>query len=397
MAYDSIRSGVMTTINAVANNQVPDIDAMLFLLEPHQTPMSQWLHFNNLAPAEKVINANGYFQWFEDEYVPLYTTLTGAGITGGSSSEDNIGLTLGTIFAQYDILLVESSEQMVYVDSVASSEVDITHIDGSTNITAAATGTIRKIGSYNHEYDTTREAISTKEIEKNNYCTIFSESVKTSGRYQAGDKYTGGKTHKDQVVKKTKEMKQQYENNFMFSTGSGTNTVSTNYRMTYGIGFLGRVTTNETSYSGTLSEDALDDYCRKVFAKGSSIKMHFCGGHHLVEINKIVKDRYQVVPNPATEIYGVNLTEYITPFGRMQIIYHPEMTGKFSYFGFTVDREHIKLRYMADDDTGSRKFRIEENVQTPGTDGKTSKLLADQGFEITNEELHGILYKSGAS
>jgi len=167
--------------------------------------------------------------------------------------------------------------------------------------------------------------------------------------------------------------------------------------MTYGIGFLGRVTTYAVSHSGTLGEEDLDDYLRQVFQQGSGTKMHLGGGYHIVALNKIVKDRYQVVPKPVTEIYGVNLTEYITPFGTLQIMWHPRMTGKFGYYGFTVDREYVKLRYMADDDTGSRKFRIEENVQTPGTDGKSSKLLADQGIAIHNEEVHGILYKAGAS
>lgn len=397
MAYGSINSGAITSITAVTNNQMPDIDTILHLLKPHQTPITQWLHFNNFGKAEKVISENGYYQWFEDEFVPLTTTLTGAGITGGSSSEDNIGLTDGTIFAEGDILLVESSEQMVYVDSVASSEVDITHIDGSTNITAAATGTIRKIGSRNHELNTARTAISTKETELNNYNTIFSETVYTSGRYQSGEKWTDKKTHKEQVMKKTEEMKLQYEDNYLFSPSSGTVTVSTYYRFTYGKGFLGRVSTNATSHVGALTEDALDDYLKDVFEKGSMTKFHYCGGDHLNALNKIVKDKYSIDPDPVTEIYGVKLRRYVTPFGDLLVYRHPRMTGKFSWYGFTVDPEYVKLRYQGADDKGPRRFRIEENVETPGTDGKQTKLLADNSAQFFNEEVHGYLYKAGAA
>lgn len=397
MAYTSITSGPITSVTALAANQMPDIDRVLALLEPHQTPLSQWLYMNNLGNAEKVINENGKYSWMEDELMPVSTTLSGTGITGGASSEDNIGLTDGTIFNSGDILLVEATEQMVYVDSVASSQVDITHIDGSTNITAATSGTIRKIGSRNNEIATARTAMSTLEIEKYNYNTIFSETVYTSGRYQSGEKYTNKKTHKEQLQKKIAEMKLQYEDNFLFSTSTGTVTDSSAYRFTYGQGFLGRVTTNATYHSGSLTEEALDDYLKTVFLKGSGTKMHLAGGDHLLALNKIVKDRYQVVPDPVTKIYGSNVVEYITPFGRLQIMWHPRMTGKFSYYGFTVDPKYAKLRFQDSDDKGPRRFRVEENTETPGTDGKQSKILADQSVEFKNEEVHGILYKQGAS
>ena len=393
MAFTQVNQGAITSITALAANQMPDIDRIMYLLEPHQTPLTQWLHFNNLGKAEKVINENGKYSWMEDELVPVTTTLSGAGITGGGSSEDNIGLTDGTIFAEGDILLVELTEQMVYVDSVAGGDVDITHIDGSTTITAATSGTIRKIGSRNHELATARTAVSTLEIEKFNYNQIYSETVYTSGRYQSGDKYTDKKSHKEQVQKKIKEMKLQFEDNALFSKATGTVTVSTYYRFTYSQGFLGRVTTNATPYTAALDEDELDDYLKTVFTKGSGTKMHICGGDHIVYLEKIIKDRYQVVPDPITKIYGIDLVEYRTKFGRFQIIWHPRMTGKFSYYGYTLDPEHIKLRYQANDDKGSRMMRVEENVETPGTDGKMTKILMDKSVMIMNEEVHGILYK----
>ena len=45
---------------------------------------------------------------------------------------------------------------------------------------------------------------------------------------------------------------------------------------------------------------------------------------------------------------------------------------------------------MADDESGSRKFRIVEHVETPGTDGRVDKLMADIGIQIPNESIHGV-------
>lgn len=394
MAYTGVIIGEQTSVNQLAANQMKDVDRFLYKLDPGQTPWFQNLFFSQgVNKAQKVVNPNGKFDWFEDEYFPYQTELAGAGIAGGAASEDNIGLKDSSWLQAGDILLVEATEQMVFVDSTDGGQIDITHIDGATNITAANAGLVTKIGSRNHEFATARSATATKEVERSNYCTIFSETVTTSGRRQAGDTYSGGKTHKDDVRNTTLQMRAEFERNFMFSTASGTITVDTNKRFTYGKGFLGTVKTNKVSYVGGLTEEGLDNYLAQVFqAKGSSRrKTHYCGANQLLEINKIVKDRYQTMP--VAKEYGVDITRYVTPFGELRIKWHPMMTGRFADYGFTVDEKGMKLRYMADDETGSRKWRIEENVQTPGTDGKSTKLLADLGIQIYNEEMHGILYK----
>ena len=49
---------------------------------------------------------------------------------------------------------------------------------------------------------------------------------------------------------------------------------------------------------------------------------------------------------------------------------------------------------MGNDKKGARKFRIEANVETPGADRTETKLLADIGIQVNNQELGGFLYKS---
>jgi len=394
MAFTAVKTGPQSSYNALAANQMPDIDKFLYLIEPYQSEMFNKLYFSQKSKQEKVINQNGKFSVMEDEYVPHMTTLTN--ITGGATSEDNITVTDATWIQADDILLVEATEELVRVDSIASSQVDITSLDGG-NITAATTGYIRKVGSYVHEYSGIRTFVHTQEIEYYNYLTIFSESVASTGRQQAGETYTNGKSHKDQVKKKVTEMKVMFERNFKFSTEKGTGTAtgsdSNTYRVTWGEGFLGRVSTNRDAYT-TLDEAAFDAYFGLVFGKGSRTKDHYAGTNQALAINKIVKDKYAIDPKPITTTYGVDLSQYRLPMGTMNLHYDQQMDGKFTDFGFTVDWGVIKMRYMANDEKGSRKFRIEEDVETPGTDGKVTKILADLGMQIPNEELHGILEKS---
>jgi len=51
---------------------MPDVDKMLYLLKPYQTPLFQKYFFDSKGSA-KVINENGKFSWFEDEYYPHTT------------------------------------------------------------------------------------------------------------------------------------------------------------------------------------------------------------------------------------------------------------------------------------------------------------------------------------
>lgn len=396
MAYTGERNGVITSANAVSTNQMPDQDVLLYELEPYQTPIYQFIYFSE-GRQKVCINENGKFDWHEDELYPHQDTLSG-NITGGASSEDNISLTNADMWNTGDIMLIEETEQMVYVDSIASSQVDITHIDGSTNITAATSGGyVRKVGTRVHEFDTARTAVSTKEVQKSNYCQIFSETVTTSGRRQAGDKYTNGKSHKDELMKKIKEMKFMYERAWIYNTGSGTVTVSSAYRFTYGEGMLGRFTTNSTPYLGVSSEDSFLDYMKDITAKGSNHRTHYAGSGQYSEILKWVRDYYRV-DNMDTE-FGYDLQRIkLGGFGIVDLVWDPVLEGKFTNYGFTLDTGNeytgkVQLRYMANDEKGSRKFRIEEDVETPGTDGKSDKLLSDIGIQIPNEEVNGIYYR----
>lgn len=387
------RVGAQTSIHSLAANQMPDVDKMLYLEKPYQTPLFQFTYFNQKAMPEVVINENGKFSWFEDKYVPSYTTFSSALSAPGAAATDNISLSSTTWINEGDIFWIESTDQLVYVDSTASGEIDITSLDGSTNISAVAqNGYIFKVGSRNHEMATARTAVSTVEEEKSNYVQIHSETVTQSGRKQAGENWTNGKSFDDEVRKKIAELKEIVEKNFWFSSGSGTVTVSTDYRFTYNKGLKGFITTNAVSYSGSLSEDTLDDFLYKSFQKGGNVKELVAGGAILNAINKIVKDKYQTTP--VTSKYGVNLTQYITPFGTVNLTFNPLFIGNQAHNAFLIDGENIKMRYMANDKKGSRKFRIEEGVETPGTDGLSTKLLMDVGIEVPLESSHGFLYKS---
>ena len=394
MALTGYNSGAMTSITALSTNQMPDNDRMLYLLKPYQTPIFQWLYFSE-DKAEVVINENGLFNWFEDEFVAHQVTLDGSGITGGAATEA-IGIVSAAWINVGDIFIDEANDELVYVTVVTSATaITIGTLDGGNLSASAAAGGLKKLGSRNNEFATARTAISTKEILVNNYLNIHSETVTTSGRYQAGEKYTNGKTHDDQVQKKVEEMKYEFERMTIHSPSSGTATDASKYRFTWGKGFNGLITTNRTNYTaGSLTQANLDAFFKTNFAKGSGSKRMYCGSNLIQEISNLVRDRGSEVAmrydNMVTE-FGARVRFLMTEFGDVTLAWDPVMDGKYVAWGYLLDEEAVKMRFMAADDTGDRKFRIEDNVQAPGTDGKSTKIMMDTGVQLTNEETCSVL------
>lgn len=396
-------AGNQSSVNALAANQMPENDRLLYLLYPFQYPLFQKMYFSTGRRAEPVYNDQGLFSWFTDELYPYFATLTGAGIAGGAATE-NIETLIDTAFIMpNDLLLVESTGQLLYCTTI-TTHTTVSTMNGTDLITASAAGNcIRKVGTLDHEMAGVRTATSTVPVQVSNYLTKFNEAVGMTGRQQASKYWTNGTSFKDQIDKKVDEMKLMYENNFKFSTASGTKQITgadgQTYLATYGKGLLGQITTNIKEYT-TIAEDFVDSFAITLFQTGgSNVRDLYFGSNLSLGFMKIVKDKYKIDPKPITTTYGVRLQKWILNQGEFNLIWDPTMSNRYSDMGFAIDpdaRRPIKMRYMADDDKGSRKFRIEKHVETPGTDGRIDKFLADIGIQVPLEIINGIARKAAA-
>ena len=398
MAYSAIETGPVSSINALTANQMPDNDRVLYLLEPYQYPLFQKLYFSEGHKAKPVVNDRGLFSWFEDELYPRFTTVTNMTGTAATDATNTIG---AQIFQVNDIVIFEQSMQMAYVTVASGTQTTFSSMDGATALIAVTGGVVRKIGVLDHEFAGLRTSVSTQEIQVSNYLTKFSETVSFTGRQDASEQWTDGKNFASELKKKIREMKLHFENNFKFSNDSGTKTVTgsdgNSYRATYGKGFLGFITTNKVSYT-TLTEDVLDDFFgRCANTGGSNKKTGYAGWNISMAAGKLIKQKYAINPTPYTTEYGVELTKYHITGSVIDMPWDPTMDQTFADYMFLVDfnapKKAITMRYMADDHKGSRKFRVESDVEVKGTDGRIDKIMADIGIEVPNQETDGILYK----
>lgn len=404
MAYTAVVDGVRSSATALAANTKPDIDTILRLIKPYQTPLMQWLFFSN-KESKVVINKNSKFSWFEDEYLPHQTTVTTTSAISLSSTY-YLNLTSSncadvSFFKLNDLVYIEATDEVAFVSTdTSSTDITLTKVHSTiptalTAIPANSDGTyIKIIGSWNLENNSTPSFLSTQEVEVYNYCTIFLEGVASTGRDQAGENYTDGKTHDEEVMKKMEEMKLQYERNFLFSNVAYSYGTTSATKKTIGKGLKGFLTTNAVDYSGAITEVALDAFFAKAFAKGSKNRTFVVGNDLFLGIAKIAKDKMGSFPSVIDSSYGGSVNTYIHGMGDVKIVRDQVMDGKFSHCGFIYEEDQIIPRHMGADKKGARKFRLEAGVETPGTDRTETKLLADIGLQVNNQELGGYLYKS---
>jgi hypothetical protein len=159
MAYTGVISTVRSSaVGVLAANQKPDIDTVLKLIKPYQTPLMQWLFFSNKEKSSSKCNSK--FSWFEDEYLPHQTDILAA-ITLSSTYYLNLTSTNCTdvsFFKLYDLVYLEYTDELAFVSTVTSS-TDITltkvHATIPTALTAIAAGGIgsyvKIVGSWNLE------------------------------------------------------------------------------------------------------------------------------------------------------------------------------------------------------------------------------------------------------
>ena len=392
---DTVINGNIASYNGSLDaNKMPDIWKVMQKLEPYQTPIMQYTFFSGKA-SQPCKNEDGKFSWFEKNWFPHYTTAIAAVTYSSGLTLTSANCANKDIFRLHDIVIIEDDTlQMGFVSSVTAgggSDVVITHPDGTTALSSISkAGIVIKVttkATIEENLNPTMKSL--QEAELYNYCSIETTLVGTTGRQQSGSYYTNGKTQADLLTDEISAMKLRFERMFLLNLiGGRVAATGRNYTK----GMLGFITTNRSYYSGALPEETLDAHFQAVFAKGTNHKTHFCGSTQLAKIAAIIKNKYGIVGGDVVvKKYGIDLIEYITPFGKVDIVWDPVLDGVFSDFGVTVDTKNIIGRYQDNDDKGSRKFRIERGVQTPGYDGKQDKLLADLGCQYMQESTAGWL------
>ena len=97
-------------------------------------------------------------------------------------------------------------------------------------------------------------------------------------------------------------------------------------------------------------DEFLNEYLERVFRYGRQEKLAVCGTGALLGINRLAQAGSHFTMTSATKAYGINVTEWVTPFGKIYLKTHPlfniESTLRNSMLIF--EPENCVYRYIDD-------------------------------------------------
>ena len=246
--------------------------------------------------------------------------------------------------------------------------------------TAAAAGAdadgLYIIGNVNEENSGARNVNTTRSSKETNYTQIFKTSISLSGTEKEANLY-GGQDLPYQRAKKGTEHGLDIERAFWFGekkydTGG---TYGHPRRATGGVlEFVENGNSYVQNQGGILTVPDFNTFLREGFTYGNDTKYFFCGGVVLQAINEFARGQIQTKPLERT--YGINISEYVTTFGRINIVHNPLFVEDYAGYGFLLDMDCFKYRYMNNRDT-----KLYTNVQAPDVDGQIDQYLTECGLQ----------------
>lgn len=329
---------------------------------------------------QKMVTGNPSFDWFEDFYGGRYCKVSGTYSTGAVTvTVTGAGTSSAYIFTVGDVVMNARTGERFLVDTIASTTTITLAANGrGYGSTAAAAGAdgdeLYRIGNVNQENASARNANSTRTTKETNYTQIFRTSITISNTEKASKLY-GGPDLPYQRAKMGEEHALDIEESFWFGEKKTDGNTTHPQRATGGIlEFIEAGNSYVQNQGGVLTAPDLEVFLREGFTYGNNQKYLMAGGLLISAINEIARGQINTVPS--TRTYGMKITEWVSGFGTINIVHNPLFVGNFAGYGFLLDLECFKYRFMEGRDTV-----LNTNIQGNSEDGEVDEYLTECGLQ----------------
>lgn len=277
----------------------------------------------------------------------------------------------------------------MYVSAVNTSTETLTVTRAIGGTVAAAildNDYVFLIGSASDEGAASRNSNVELMTEAYNYTQIFRTSVDVTRTLEKSEMYGTGKG--DLAYLRGKHGHDHcvhIEKAFWFGErGEKTGTTGKTRRTTGGV--LEFITTNVTnSSSTTLTEAEFITFLASGFTYGSSEKILFADSRVMQTISGYALAQQRVKPGETK--YGIAIAQYVSPYGNVNIVHHPEFKNYYAGYAFLLDLETFKYRFLRDSDT-----KLLMNIQANDTDGEKDEFLSEVGLQRMQESRNAYVY-----
>lgn len=321
------------------------------------------------------------FEWVEQDRMPQFTTLSAS----AASNATALGVT-DNIFRVGDVVRITDSGEAVEITATAAGAVTATRAIGvavTAGVTAASNAELFIVSNANAEGAGLREIKTVQTTFPFNYCEIVRTPTGLTGTDAATSQY-GGIDRNSLRADAAFEHYRDWEK-IAIQGAKRIDTAVTGAPKRFAGGITEFVTTNVTSVGGTLSEAAFNVFLRSGFRYGSGNKVLLASPVVAGAINGFPSTNV-VRPNTGLSQWGNNITQYVSPFGEVDIIQEKFLldSANLKGYAFLIDMDHVYYAYLRD-------TKLLTDRQAPDIDSLIDEYLTEAGFAFTNEKTHAVL------
>lgn len=371
-------STVRSTGNVTAVRRVVDIANKIDVLEPDSAPF-----LTLTKKISKRVAINPDFKWMEEEALVKTDAVNYA--TGYTTTETSVVVDDGTKFRGGDVIKSVASGEQMLVSSVSTNTLTVVRGWGSTAAANIANDAVLLIvGNANAEHASKRTMKIADQTPRTNYTQIFRTPFGISRTAENSEMY-GGKDLKHQRMTQLIEHEKERERAFWFGEPKEDTTGAQPVRATGGADYW--ISTNATNMQGTMTEAEFEGWLRTAFRYGSKTKYLFAAPIFLSAISSWAKSALFVAPKDQT--YGINIKQWLTPFGTLNIVLQNLFAETTVYAGYAylIDIDGLEYRYLANSDT-----KLKTNIQANDADGEEDEYLTECGLGFNNEKKSAVAY-----
>lgn len=386
-----------TGFNTTTAILVRDVGSKLYYLDPSENPFVLLADRAGSKPA-----SNPRFEWYEKQLRPKVTTLNGAGSDVDGSAVNTTLVTNDADVLKVGDLISNPARNEIYRAITRTNSTSFVVTRGAAGSTATNTAAdlddLFVIGSAWAEGVDVGVPDEWAETQKFNFTQISRTSFGSSRTRDQSEIFFGAtrpRLRAENAIAHAIDL----EKVFLFGGRSeSTATVNAPLRTTGGFTFW--ATSNVTDLLGaSLSEPDLETWLESVFqhtASGDS-RVLFCAPSVITALDQLAVGKMRTVSDSSLT-YGISVKQWLTSHGTLNIIKHrllakpltQDMTAGYTSVAYAVDPKMLTNRPM-------QTTVLKMDRQGPGVDGYIDEYLTEQGLQLTNPEVHGILKNVGAA
>ena len=384
----TISRGQRTSAASTAR-AVRDVRRDILNVSADATPLLSM--FEGMLKKPRIVTNVAYEHLIDDE-LPRIVTLNGNSASGQATitleSGEAARVTIGHILKSHRTGV---TMRVTAVNTGGNTITATRPFGGTSDDNLLDHDELAIIGFADTEGNTAPTALSGEPTAYTNYTQTFRRSIALTRREELIKKY-GGDEWEREKARCISGLRLDIESAFLFSKAIQ----STDPTATGGLVYW--LSTNVFSVGGLLDEDTFQGNLEQVlrYNQDGGDLVLLAGANFMKALSRWQRDVLRT--GVSDRVFGVKATRYQSVFGRdLVVVAHPLLSLRGSTVStglapagqaFLLNMDFLNKAELS----GSEGIQYQEDIETPGTDGKAWACLADCGLDVRKQQAHGWWY-----